>query len=468
MRKFNLSIISLLMAGSVWANMAHRISIQIDDYIMSKVSEELTSDSIVMSRNDSIIAQYTDSLSSFVEQLYQSAGTAKMPSPYYFRLFGPGTLYNSVLSQNMSGDIIEEPTPTLPSLGDSEDSQLQLSEAINEKLAQAYVQRPQLFSTTQSDVMSGGKLRSDLQKKVSEDVKLSKKVAEAAPEVKVEVVEAVAARPNFWKFKGNGGLQFTQSYFSKNWYQGGENNYSMLALLTLDANYNNQRKIQWDNRFEAQLGFQTSESNSPKFRPTSNLLRLTSNLGIKAIGNWNYSAQLQLQSQPYVSFNGSSKEIVGDFLSPLYVRSSIGMDYNIKKKRFTGKLHLAPLSYVITYVKVDSRVTRYGIDPGHNSKHEWGPNVDFTFDYKIAKNISWHSRFYWFSNFKLTRIENEHTINFTVNKYISAKLFMYPRFEDAKYYNIKRNADGSLADDSARETYWMFKEFLSLGLNYDF
>ena len=144
------------------------------------------------------------------------------------------------------------------------------------------------------------------------------------------------------------------------------------------------------------------------------------------------------------------------------------MDFNIKKERFSGKLHLAPLSYVITYVKVDSRVTRYGIVQGHNSKHEWGPNVEFTFDYKIAKNVSWHSRTYWFSNFKLTRLEMENTFNFTINKYLSAKLFINPRYEDTKYYNIKRNEDGSLADDSARETHWMMKENLSLGLNYDF
>ena len=86
----------------------------------------------------------------------------------------------------------------------------------------------------------------------------------------------------------------------------------------------------------------------------------------------------------------------------------------------------------------------------------------------MAKNVSWSSRLYWFSNFKMTRLENENTFNFTINKYLSATVFMNPRYEDTKYYNVKRNEDGSLTDDSARETYWMFKEFLSLGLNYDF
>jgi len=431
-----------------------------------------------LSSADSIVASYTQKLEDLVASQamqHMQPGTVR-PNPYLFRLFAPGTLYSSALQQNMSIDAEDStavPSPsiyasTLPSLGQTTDRQLTLNQIINEQLNRAYVLHPGLFATTQAELMSTTKLRTDLAQKVEEEKKIAEKVIEEVPQVEVEAVEPEVKRPNFWTFKGNGGLQFTQSYFSKNWYKGGENNYSMLAMLTLDANFNNQRRVQLDNRFEAQLGFQTSESNVPKFRPTSNLLRLTSNLGIKAVGNWNYSAQLQLQSQPYRGYNGSSTEVISDFLSPLYVRSSIGMDFNIKKKRFTGRLHLAPLSYVITYVKVDSRVTRYGISEGHNSKHEWGPNVEFTFDYKITKDISWHSRTYWFSNFKLTRIEMENTINFTISKYLSAKLFINPRYEDTQYYNLKRNEDGTLADDSAMETHWMMKENLSLGLNYDF
>jgi len=55
-----------------------------------------------------------------------------------------------------------------------------------------------------------------------------------------------------------------------------------------------------------------------------------------------------------------------------------------------------------------------------------------------------------------------------VNKYITAKVYLYPRYEDVKYYNLKRDENGNLTEDSARETHWMFKEFLSLGLSYDF
>ncbi|MBR4534950.1 MAG: DUF3078 domain-containing protein [Bacteroidaceae bacterium] len=434
-----------------------------------------------VNNTDSILAVYTQYLEDLVanQSIQGTKQSSSRLNPYLFRLFAPGTLYRSALQQSMSlaNDDTDTSLPdttlsqyanTLPSLGEDNDRQLVLNELLNEQLNKAYVLRPGLFATTQDDLMNTSKLRSDLSQKMEEEKKIAEKVIEEVPDVQIEAVEPDVKRPNFWTFKGNGGLQFTQNYFSRNWYQGGENNYSMLGLLTLDANFNNQRKVQLDNRLEAQLGFQTSESSDPKFRPTSNLLRITSKLGIKAIGKWNYSAQLQLQTQPYMSYQGSSDNVTGDFVSPLYVRSSIGMDFKLDKKNFNGTLLLAPLSYVITYVERKGLIQRYGINEGHHSKHEWGPNIEMKFTWKMAKNISWQSRLYWFSNFQMTRIENENTFNFSINKYLSAKLFMNPRYEDTKYYNLKRNEDGSLADESARETHWMFKEFLSFGLNYDF
>ena len=397
-----------------------------------------------------IVTAYTDSLKLLLDSI-QRLEQSSAPSPYMFRLYAPGTVYSSALAQDMG---------TAVDPGD--DAQLQLDAAINTRLNNAYVLFPVLFTGTEQQLVNGGRFLTDLAQPAEEPVMLADQTEEIIlPEVDIEAVEPEVKKPNFWTFKGNGSLQFTQSYYSQNWYQGGEKNYAMLSQLTAEANYDNQRRVQWDNKFEAQLGFQTSETDQfHKFKATSNLLRLTSNLGIKAVGHWNYAAQLQLETQPYKSYKANSDELTATFISPLYVRSSIGMDYIIKKKRFEGKLHLAPLSYVITYVHRDELISRYGINEGHHSKHDWGPNVEFTFTYRMWKNISWASRLYWFSNFHLTRIEWENTLNFTINKYISAKLFLYPRFDDSNdKYRAGENHDG---------TFLMFKEWLSLGLNYDF
>ncbi len=449
MRHSSLLIISLLALSSVSMTVARTLP--------SKLNAP-----------DSILQNYSDSLSALLQR-QSSTSTQSQPNPFLFRLMGPGTLFTSALAQQMSQPSSTAAPSSLPSLGTTTDHQLLLSEASNTQLSKAYAHYPQLFTTTQAELDESGGIRAEVTKPIVEEQKLAEKIAEELPDVEVEAVEPEVKRPNFWAFKGNGGLQFTQTYLSKNWYKGGLNSYAMLALLNIEANFDNKRKVQLNNKFEARLGFQTTENSVPKFRPTDNLLRFTSNLGIKAIGNWNYAAQLQLQSQPYRGYKGNTTHVNSTFLSPLYVRSSIGMDYNIQKKRFKGTLKLAPLSYVITYVKVDSIAQQaFGFNPGHNARHTWGPNIQFTFDYQITKDIKWSSRFYWFSNFKSTLIENEHTFNFTINKYLSAKLFLYPRYDDTRYYNLKKDEAGNLTEDSARETHWMFQEFLSLGINYDF
>ena len=412
------------------------------------------------------LSAYTDSLTALVTAQKSKARQTK-PSPYLFRIFAPGTVYSTALAQDMSFKISkmedqEERVRKKPlALGTVTDYQLQLHEAMNRQLNIAYIQKPQLFSITQDELMNTSKLRSDLAKPVEEETKIAEDIKPLEmPDVEASAVIPEIKRPNFWTFKGNGSLQFTQTYFSDNWYQGGEKNYTMLSQLTGEMNYDNKRKIQWNNKLEAQLGFQTSESTEPKFRATSNLLRFTSNLGIKAIGNWNYAAQLQLETQPYMNYDKKGENVTADFLSPLYIRSSIGMDFVLKKKKIEGKLHLAPLSYVITYVDREALISRHGIREGHNTKHEWGPNIDVNFTYKIWTNISWTGRIYWFSNLELTRIECENTFNFTINKYLSSKLYLYPRYDDSSTkYKAGEEHDGD---------YWMFKEWLSLGFNYNF
>ena len=404
---------------------------------------------------------YSDSLALLVKrQAAMKAFSGKL-SPYFFRLFAPGTVYTSALAQQMGYATPLSFQRPLLSIGTTTDYQLQLNQAINNQLSIAYLQYPRLFSTTQEKLMSTPKLITDIEQLTEETIPLeTEPLPLELPDIEPEAVMPEVKRPNFWTFKGNGSLQFTQTHFSDNWYQGGEDNYVMLSQLSLEANFDNKRLLQWNNKLEAQLGFQTSENTQPKFRATSNVVRFTSNLGIKAAENWTYAAQIQLESQPYMSYDNKGEKVTADFLSPLFIRSSIGMDYKLKTKRFEGKCHLAPLSYVITYVDRDDLIGRHGIREGHNAKHEWGPNIDINFTYKMWENISWTSRIYWFTNLKQTLIECENTLNFSINRYLSTKLFIYPRFDDSSLkYKAGEEHDGS---------YWMFKEWLSLGLNYDF
>ena len=67
--------------------------------------------------------------------------------------------------------------------------------------------------------------------------------------------------------------------------------------------------------------------------------------------------------------------------------------------------------------------------------------------------FKWHTRLYGYTTYHKYEMEGENTLTFTFNKYISANLFLYPRFDDS----AKRVEDYS---------YWQFKEYLSFGFSY--
>ena len=80
------------------------------------------------------------------------------------------------------------------------------------------------------------------------------------------------------------------------------------------------------------------------------------------------------------------------------------------------------------------------------------------YSWNILKNINWSSRIYWFSNLESTDIEWENTFTFTLTKYLNTKLFLYPRIDDSS--RSYRNEE--------KGSYFMFKEWFSLGVNYKF
>lgn len=381
-------------------------------------------------------------------------GNTPEPNPYYYQLLLSPTLYSSPLKQVMS-----------PEEHFSRDPQMQRLYASRRMLSQLYTRAPLLVMQTESDIQAQSALRTDVNEVLQDKDKLSDKVAAATLAPKVdEVVEVITRRPNFWKFSGDAALQFSQNYFSGNWYQGGEDNFTGLSTLTLRANYNDQRKISWDNTLEMQLGFQTTESDKEhSFRPTNNLLRYTTNAGYKAWKNLYYSLQVILKTQLVPAYKSNSTQKNTDILSPLDVTVAPGMKYDIawgKKKQFTGTLQVAPLAMRVIYVHDDDLIKNYGIEEGKNQKTTFGPSVTLNTRWQICKQVNWVSRVYWMSNYDYHIWEWDNTISFSITKLIWAKLFLYPRFDNSnERYRSGENHDG---------TYMMFKEWFSLGLNYNF
>jgi len=364
----------------------------------------------------------------------------------YFRLFAPMTFYHNIANKSLS----IEPNQT------SDDP---VAEAVDAALMHIYLNRPDLVNTTETDLQETGNVRDDVDQPIKNQVKLVEKVESPVIDMPDDVpTEILIQKPKFWTKKGDGYLQFMQNFVSDNWYKGGESNYSMVGALTLEANYDNRNKWKWDNKLEMKLGFMHTRSDSVhKFKSNEDLIRLTSKVGLEAAKNWYYTLQLLAYTQFTRGLKANDLNIYSDFMSPFNLNLGVGMDYKVatKDKRLTGTVNLSPLAVNYRYVDRLDLATSYGLDEGKHSLVDFGSQVTADVTWKINDVVSWKSRLYAFTSYKRAEVEWENTFTLRVSKYISANLFLFPRFDDS----------GNKDDDLG---YLQFKEYSSIGFTYGF
>lgn len=413
---------------------------------------------------NAVVQRYTALLNALVWETsnLQTDSTVRF-TPYYFRLFAPGTLYDAPMKQEFGvkwNFTLPGREKNVPSLLNYRDKDRLVLEEENRMLMQAYVRTPWLIQTTEDDLEKAGGLQKEVLPELPAVTHLVENETNVDLTQDVDTIRLKVRRPNFWKFKGDYSFQFTQNYYSENWYQGGDNNYTMLALATMEANFNNKQKIQWDNKLEMRLGFQTSKTDEKhKLKTNDDLLRLTTKIGYKATKHWFYTLQVQAYTQFYPSFKANSDEVSSDFLSPFNLVVSLGMDYKLELKRFKGSANLSPVAYNFRSVERRSLFGNFGLESGRSMYNNFGPNITVNYSWEIWKNIKWDARIYWFSNLETTDIEWENTFTFTINRFLNSKLFLYPRIDDSS--ENYRNEDKKFS-------YLMFKEWFSLGINYSF
>lgn len=376
-----------------------------------------------------------------------AAQYGNLSSGQYFRLFAPLTFYHSVASNQLS---IASSDPD------------EVSQAIDQALMHVYLTRPELVQVTQSEQEKSGALRQDIieESVVKQEVEMVEQAAPMPEMPEAEPVQVVIEKPNFWKYKADTYLQFMQNYVSDNWYKGGENNYAAVGSFTVEANYDNKSIWKWDNKLEMKLGFQTSPSDTVhRFKANEDLLRYTGKVGLQAANRWYYTLQLLAYTQFTRGFKANNTKTFSDFMSPFNLSVGLGMDYKVEafKKRLTGTVNIAPLAINYRYVDRADLAGSFGVklDRHTHSLTDFGSQLTASLTWKLNDNVEWKSRIYSFTSYHRQEIEWENTFALRVSKYISANLFLFPRFDDAN------NRDENLG-------YWQFKEYSSLGFSYSF
>lgn len=404
--------------------------------IMKSYNDSIT---VLKSRLDSIYSVRYGKYEQNIENSYL---------PYngtFYKLFIPLTFYHSTANKYLR-------------ISSDRRGKDNIEDVIDATLLNIYINKPELIICSQDSLDKSGSLIEEFNKPKLPEIDLSENISPNLSEPSITPVEVFIKRPNFWTYKSDCYLQFIQNFVSGNWYKGGESNYSMVTSATIEANYNNKQKMKWDNKLEMKLGFQTSKGDTlHSFKPTEDLLRYTSKVGVQANNKWYYALQMIAYTQFFRGYKSNDSFVYSDFMSPFNFNISIGMDYTVEwmKKRLKGNIHLAPLAYNFRYVGRLKLAPRYGHDEGSNTKNELGSEVSFDLTWNFTDNIKWQSRLFAYTTYKRSELEWENTFTFKFNKYISTNLFLYPRFDDG----TKRDKDYG---------YWQFKEYASLGFTLSF
>ncbi len=448
MRKYIITLLMLLVAGTLCAQKRKAKSV---------IKEELPDTSEI------IASQYADSLR-ILRAYYDSTWTYRandqLRDPYYFPLFFKPTLYSKPLGQLMSNTWTGSYNKQhrLYSLGDTRDRELQRDSAINNTLAQFYVNYPQYIEQTQQQLMANDGLRREAENTapIKHEVSLAEKIKPDAPIDVVEPVKLVSHRPNFWKYTAYFELHYNQTYSSENW-RGGKNKYnSLVSRFYATANYNYNEKVIFNNSLELRLAFQTERSDTiHPIKPTQNELKINNMFGLRAIKNVYYSISLEHKTPVIPRYNSNSRVVNQDFFSPYEGSYGVGFTYNVRiLKKYPISFTANPINIYYKYMDRNA-LARYGKSGRRHHYEAYGSNMRLTWQWQLFKILNWRSEWTYGTNYTYVETEWRNTYNVSINKYIGTTLDLYMRFDDRKL-------------DRRGRRRMQLSEIFSLGFSYNF
>lgn len=437
-------------------------------FILSLASLAATAQTAESDSTAILAAQYVAKMDSL--SAVRPAPSPSLSNPYYFPLFAGRTLLQYPVNATIG--TLPSATATFGGTRGGRSLVPHHMQTMPWVIADAYAAQPQYYRynllSEPSQEMADAKqetnmadAREEAQRVASEFVQVQHEQLTLNPieeTLDLSDFHIHVRRPNFWVVKGSFSTQFMQYYVSDNWYKGGENHVSMLGMFNFEVNYNNKQKLTFSNKLETKLGFQTSPSDQyHQFKTNADLLRLTNKLGIQASKHWYYTAALQSWTQFYKAYNNNSDTPKSDFMSPFESVLSVGMDYKLQKKRVDLTAMLSPAAVNLKYCSRPELVASYAISEGKHAKVDLGATMTFNMTLKLCQQVNWVTRLYAFYDYRNhIKAEWENTVNLKVNKYLSTKLFLYPRL------------DNSVTKKAPTDKYLQFNEYLSVGLDLNF
>lgn len=271
----------------------------------------------------------------------------------------------------------------------------------------------------------------------------------------------------YWTSHFESAIQFAQNYISPNWHKGGVSTLNLTNREYFVYNYN-KNKIQFTNELEIKTNVYTAPKDTLRdYKIGDDVLRLHSNIGYRAFSKWYYTFDATVQTQLFSNYLENSDKKLAAFLSPISVNLGIGMKYDLNKsfakrhKQLTFSANLAPLSYTFMY-STDKNIDlgRHGFkkiegtDEFSNKLSQFGSTINATMTFQFNRNISWYSRFYYFTSYDRMLGEFENRLTMAISRFFSTTISVNLRYDDA----VEKKDD--------YDSYLQINELLSFGFNY--
>jgi hypothetical protein len=101
-------------------------------------------------------------------------------------------------------------------------------------------------------------------------------------------------------------------------------------------------------------------------------------------------------------------------------------------------------------------VADFGLAENQNILNEVGSSMQVQWKWRPLREIVLETKFYFFTNYKQIETELEIDVDFIINKYMSARLMLYPRY------------DGTIENVTEQKSKIQFKELISVGFAHTF
>ena len=268
---------------------------------------------------------------------------------------------------------------------------------------------------------------------------------------------AVKRNNSPWRKQAHLSLQITQSYATENWHQGAVNAFSMLGNAKAYANYKG-KNLSWENSAEWRVGVSTISGDSLRvMNTTDDRFQIYSKFGYQVHKKWYVSTFADFKTNLFPNYQKNLNKLNTTFLTPIRYTMGVGVDY----KPIKGlNVNISPATYKLVYANVIDpeyvNVADFGLEPNQHLLNEIGSSLRVEWKWKPIREIVLETRFYFFTNYKQIEVDLEIDVDFIINRYMSAQLLIYPRY------------DGTIENVTDRKSQIQFKELISVGFAHTF